>query len=93
MDAAYYNKKVSKEVIPPVTSGTSGYSVVLLNSGIIKNKGLEFLVSGVLVKTKTFSWTETLNLTYNNNKVLALSSGAGNYPLGYSRPVKTLDWG
>ncbi len=85
VDAAYYNKKESKEVIPAVTSGTSGYNAVLLNSGTIQNKGIEFLVSGVLVKTKAFSWTETLNLTYNNNKVLALSSGAGNYPLGYSR--------
>jgi hypothetical protein len=37
------------------------------------------------VKTKNFSWTETVNLTYNNNKVLSLSSGSTNYPLGYSR--------
>jgi hypothetical protein len=46
---------------------------------------VEFLVSGTPVKTTSFSWTETLNLTYNNNKVLALSSGSTNYPLGYSR--------
>ncbi len=72
-------------MIPAVTSGTSGYNAVLLNSGTIQNKGIELLVSGTPVKTKTFSWTETLNLTYNVNKVLALSSGSGNYPLGYSR--------
>ena len=84
-DVAYYNKKESREVIPAVTSETSGYNAVLLNSGTIQNKGLEFLVSGVPVKTKDFSWTETVNITYNVNKVLALSSGAGNYPLGYSR--------
>jgi TonB-linked SusC/RagA family outer membrane protein len=84
-DAAYYNKKESREVIPAVTSGTSGYNAVLLNSGTIQNKGIEFLVSGMLVKAKNFSWTETFNLTYNDNKVLALSSGSSNYPLGYSR--------
>jgi len=84
-DAAYYNKKESREVIPAVTSGTSGYNAVLLNSGTIQNKGIEFLVSGVLVKSKNFSWTETLNLTYNDNKVLSLSTGSSNYPLGYSR--------
>jgi TonB-linked SusC/RagA family outer membrane protein len=85
IDAAYYDKKLSKEVIPAVTSGTSGYNAVLLNSGTIQNKGIEFLISVIPVKTKNFSWTETLNTTYNNNKVLSLSTGSSNYPLGYSR--------
>lgn len=84
-DIAVYNKKESKEVIPAVTSETSGYNAVLLNSGVIQNKGVEFLMSVVPVKTKDITWTETVNLTYNNNKVLALSSGSSNYPLGYSR--------
>lgn len=85
LDAAYYNKKESREVIPAVTSKTSGYDAVLLNSGTIQNKGIEFLVSGTPVKTQNFSWTETLNVTYNDNKVLSLSNGSSNYPLGYSR--------
>ena len=85
VDAAYYNKKASHEVIPAVTSNTSGYNAVLLNSGIIQNKGIELLLSGTLVKSKSFMWSETINLTYNVNKVLALSSGSSNYPLGYSR--------
>ncbi|MGC4035753.1 MAG: SusC/RagA family TonB-linked outer membrane protein [Chitinophagaceae bacterium] len=85
IDLSYYNKKESREVIPAVTSGTSGYNAVLLNSGTIQNKGVELLLSDVIVKHKNFSWTEILNATYNNNKVLSLSSGSSNYPLGYSR--------
>ncbi|MCO5949603.1 SusC/RagA family TonB-linked outer membrane protein [Mucilaginibacter flavidus] len=84
-DLAVYDKKVSDEVIPAVTSKTSGYDAVLLNSGTIQNKGIEFLVSGSPVKTQNFTWTETLNITYNQNKVLSLSTGSTNYPLGYSR--------
>ncbi|MDQ2719718.1 MAG: SusC/RagA family TonB-linked outer membrane protein [Bacteroidota bacterium] len=84
-DISWYNKKESREVIPAVTSSSSGYNAVLLNSGTIQNNGIETLVSGVLVKTKTFSWTETVNVTYNDNKVLSLSTGSTNYPLGYSR--------
>ncbi|HLK30869.1 MAG TPA: SusC/RagA family TonB-linked outer membrane protein [Puia sp.] len=84
-DVAYYDKKLSREVIPAVTSSTSGYNAVLLNSGTIQNKGIEFLVSGIPIKTKNFSWTETFNMTYNVNKVLSLSTGSTNYPLGYSR--------
>lgn len=30
-------------------------------------------------------WSETLNMTYNDNKVTSLSTGSTNYPLGYSR--------
>ncbi|MFT3702042.1 MAG: SusC/RagA family TonB-linked outer membrane protein [Agriterribacter sp.] len=85
VDAAYYNKKISKEIIPAVASVTSGYNAVLLNSGTIQNKGIEVLVSGIPVKTKNFTWTETINFTYIDNKVLSLSSGSSNYPLGYSR--------
>ena len=84
-DIAYYNKRESREVIPAVTSEASGYNAVLLNSGTILNKGIELLISGMPVKTKNFTWTEILNVTYNNNKVLSLSSGSSNYPLGYSR--------
>lgn len=84
-DAAFYNKKSSREVIPAVTSGASGYNAVLLNSGTIRNRGIELLASGTLLKTKKFSWSETINTTYNQNRVLSLSSGSTNYPLGYSR--------
>ncbi|MBS1915016.1 MAG: SusC/RagA family TonB-linked outer membrane protein [Bacteroidetes bacterium] len=84
-DVAYYNKRLSREVIPAVTSSTSGYNAVLLNSGTIQNKGVEFLMSVIPVKSKNFSWTETLNVSYNDNKVLSLSTGSTNYPLGYSR--------
>jgi len=84
-DVAYYNKKESREIIPAVISSASGYSSVILNSGTLQNKGLEFLVSGTPVKTKDFTWTETLNISYNNNKVLTLTDGLTNMPLGYSR--------
>ena len=85
LDVTYYNKKESREVIPAVTSNTSGYNAVLLNSGTIQNSGIELLISGSPIKSKSFSWTETLNVTYNSNKVISLSSGSTNYPLGYSR--------
>jgi TonB-linked SusC/RagA family outer membrane protein len=85
LDIALYNKKLSKEVIPAVTSEASGYNAVLLNSGSLQNRGIELLVSGTPIKTSKFSWTETVNFTYNDSKVLSLTKGAGNYPLGYSR--------
>jgi len=84
-DIAYYDKKESREIIQAVASKASGYDAVYLNSGTIQNKGIEFLVSGTPVKTPSFTWTETLNVSFNDNKVLSLSKGSSNYPLGYSR--------
>jgi TonB-linked SusC/RagA family outer membrane protein len=83
-DIAYYNKKESREIIPASISEASGYNSVILNTGTIQNKGLEFLVSGTPIKTSNFSWTETVNVTYNDNKVLSLSPGLINMPLGVS---------
>jgi TonB-linked SusC/RagA family outer membrane protein len=85
VDAAYYNKQAKKEVIPAVASSTSGYDAVLLNSGTIQNSGIELLISGTIMKKTNFIWSETFNMTYNDNKVTSLSTGSTNYPLGYSR--------
>ena len=85
IDAAYYFKQARNEVIPAVASVTSGYDAVLLNSGTVQNSGIELLVSGTLIKKNNFIWTETFNMTYNDNKVTSLSTGSTNYPVGGSR--------
>lgn len=84
LDVSYYDKTESKEVIPATISETSGYNNVILNSGKIQNKGIEVLISGTPIKTNNFTWTETLNATYNNNKVLALTPGLGSFTTGSS---------
>ncbi len=85
IDAAYYFKQAKNEVIPAVASGTSGYNAVLLNSGTVQNSGIELLISGTPMKKNNFIWTETFNMTYNDNKVTSLSTGSANYPVGGSR--------
>ncbi len=85
IDAAYYFKQARNEVIPAVASETSGYNAVLLNSGTVQNSGIELLISGTLLKKSNFIWTETFNMTYNDNKVTSLSTGSTNYPVGGSR--------
>ncbi len=52
LDIALYNKKLSKEVIPAVTSEASGYNAVLLNSGSLQNRGIELLVSAALKRER-----------------------------------------
>ncbi|HMT74068.1 MAG TPA: TonB-dependent receptor [Chitinophagaceae bacterium] len=72
----YYNSKTKDilyNVTLPVTSGVAG--AYATNVGEMENKGFEFSVSSLNYKSKSgFSWSTDLNLFFNNNKLLKLSS-------------------
>jgi TonB-dependent starch-binding outer membrane protein SusC len=54
--------------IPP----TSGYSTQLKNVGSTSNRGLEFQLSGDIIKTKSFTWNSSFNISTNSNRVESL---------------------
>jgi len=74
----YYHQhtdKVLYNVSIPATSGISSNSY-FTNVGQIQNVGMELSLSTVNVETRSgFTWSTDLNLFFNRNKVLALSSG------------------
>ncbi len=56
----YYNRD-SKDLLQDVPiSTTTGFSSVLRNIGEINNQGLEFELSGDIIKTKEVTWSATL---------------------------------
>ena len=60
----------------PSSTGVSGRVVV--NEGETENTGMEFSLSAEIIRPATpkgFSWTVDGNLSFNRNKVLALSDG------------------
>ncbi|WEK19394.1 MAG: SusC/RagA family TonB-linked outer membrane protein [Candidatus Pedobacter colombiensis] len=70
----YYSKGTDLIVQAPV-SGASGYQYVTLNSGSIRNRGLEIQVTGTPVKNTDFEWDSFLNFSMNRSKVLSLAPG------------------
>ena len=72
VDAAYYDKQTTDDIVNVTASPTSGYNQAVQNIGKISNKGIEFLISGTPVKTRDFSWDVSFNIAQNNNKVLYL---------------------
>ncbi|WP_321518923.1 SusC/RagA family TonB-linked outer membrane protein [uncultured Bacteroides sp.] len=74
-DVAVYEKNTKDDIVQVSTSQTSGFSSAYKNIGEIRNRGLEFMVFGVPVNTKDFSWNTSFNLAYNNSKVLYLGDG------------------
>jgi TonB-linked SusC/RagA family outer membrane protein len=84
-DLTWYNKKSKDEILAVPTSTTTGYNGAFLNIGKLQNRGVEALVSGVVLKNKDFSYTSTLNGSYNDNKVITLAPGTASQPLATSR--------
>lgn len=50
------------------------YGWTLANVGKMRNMGVELLVTGIPVQTKDFTWTSTLTLSHNANKLVSLSN-------------------
>lgn len=50
----------------------SGFKTMMINAGKTNNKGIELSVTTHNVQTKDFSWSTSLNLSHNSNKVKAL---------------------
>ena len=85
LDMTWYKKRSKDEISVVTTSSTTGYSGAVLNSGEIENKGVEALISGVVLKNEDFTWTSSLNGTYNENTVLSLADGLPSQLLATSR--------
>ncbi len=69
---AYY--KLTKDLLQTKTlAGSSGLASPYVNMGSILNKGLEFTLSAVPVKTKNIEWTLGGNISMNRNKIVSIN--------------------
>lgn len=72
IDFTWYKKNATNQILSiPITKAT-GYSSRKINAGNIQNQGLEVVLNANPVKTRDFSWTTTINYTWNRNKIIEL---------------------
>ena len=71
----YYNKS-TKDMIWDYPVSTAIYPVDKLtaNVGKMRNRGVEFSINAIPVQTRDFSWSTSLNLSHNSNKVVSVSN-------------------
>ncbi|GGG86878.1 SusC/RagA family TonB-linked outer membrane protein [Parapedobacter pyrenivorans] len=67
----YYYKRTDDLLFTKMLPMSSGYAAINGNYGSIENKGLEVAINAKLL-TGAFSWDIAGNITFNQNKVLAL---------------------
>ncbi len=71
-DVDFYISKTNNLLFNINIPQINGLDQVPSNIGELSNKGLEFSVTGVPVRTKDFSWDITFNFSRNRNKVVSI---------------------
>ncbi len=74
LDVSYYNKKTTDLLLNCPLPYATGFTSVFKNIGSVRNEGVDFMLTGVPFQTTDFTWTSTLNLNYNKNKILKLGN-------------------
>lgn len=75
LDATVYETFTKNQIINVPIEITTGYSSVVLNSGKVRNRGLELTLGGKIVDQEKFSWNANFTFSQIWNKVLELAEG------------------
>lgn len=81
-DATFYDNLSEDQIISLRTSGTTGYASQVMNSGKMRNRGVELMLSATPVQTASgFTWDVSMNWARNYNEVEELIDGLDNLSL------------
>ncbi|QBN17446.1 SusC/RagA family TonB-linked outer membrane protein [Flavobacterium nackdongense] len=72
-----YQSKTDKLLLNQPSMAFTGVPLVINNIGSMNNKGIEFEISTTNIRTKSFKWTTTANISHTENEVREL--GKENY--------------
>ncbi|MEP7256938.1 MAG: SusC/RagA family TonB-linked outer membrane protein [Flavitalea sp.] len=73
LDLTYYDATTENQIMLVRLPLSTGYSTKLINAGAIRNRGIEVLLNGTIVKGSAFGWDVSLNLSKNKSKVVRLT--------------------
>jgi TonB-linked SusC/RagA family outer membrane protein len=73
--ADVYQKDTKNLILDADKAPSEGYLTQTRNIGHMRNKGFEFSLSTVNIKTDNFSWTSDFNISFNQNTVEELPEG------------------
>jgi len=75
LDLTYYNSLSRDQIIRVDVSSGTGYVQAAINSGSMRNRGIELILRATPVQTGKLSWDVNLNFSANRNKILSLREG------------------
>jgi len=84
LNATVYQKSTTDQILPVSIPTETGYTQHIVNSGEVRNRGIELATTIRPIDRPDFRWEVVANWSKNTNKVLSLSNGVqrivvGNY--------------
>lgn len=76
VDFRYYHGRSIQQLLNSPLPVSSGVSSIIVNTGVLENSGLEFIVRARVVDQPFFKWDVSLNASKNYNRLLSLTPGA-----------------
>jgi hypothetical protein len=77
IDLTFYNSVTRNQIVSVPMNWSTGYSAAFLNSGEVRNRGVELVLSSKNIATKNFTWNTTVNFSKNQNRVLSVAEDLG----------------
>ncbi|MGJ1225806.1 SusC/RagA family TonB-linked outer membrane protein [Sphingobacterium siyangense] len=78
--ADYYVKTTTDLLYPRELAKETGYAKVNVNLGTIRNRGMEFVISGKPIVTPDFSWEVNGNISFERGKIVKLADRIPFFP-------------
>jgi TonB-linked SusC/RagA family outer membrane protein len=82
VNATVYQKNTTDQILPVSISGATGFTSAVVNSGEVRNRGLELAANLTPIDKPEFRWNMVVNWSKNRNKVLSLYGGVQRIVVG-----------
>ena len=80
-DINYYRRDTKNQILNMDVAPQSGYATRQLNSGLVRNQGIEISLGGSPIRTKDFQWDIEGNIAKNVNELVELNPQMTKYQL------------
>lgn len=75
LEMDYYYKHTYDLLLSSQIASSTGYGSATVNIGETRNRGFEFTLNSKNITTRNFSWNSNINISFNQNRLVALSAG------------------
>src|SRR3989454_354478 len=82
LNATIYQKNTTDQILPVSVSASTGYRSYVVNSGEVRNRGIELAATMTPIERPDFRWNVVVNWSKNSNKVLSLYGGVSRIVVG-----------
>lgn len=84
LEFSFYDKRTTNMLMLVPVPAMGGFSMIRDNVGKMRNRGIEISLNADILKVEDFLWNFIGNVSYNNNKILALYNDVDIYSVGDS---------